>query len=105
MDQHQRYFIVIGLIGLAMLVNSPTFVGAASRNVPRSASIAGNEHSNNRLQHNNWFEFQRKSLNQRAQYQSQDLGNIFSQLGIFIQSRQRNATEIAGNIFFKYYNT
>lgn len=104
MDQH-RHFIVIGLIGLVLLINGSTFVAAASRNVPRSASIAGNDDTNQRLIHNNWFEFQRQSLNQRTQYQAQDFSNIFTQLGIFIQSRQRNASELAGKIFFKYYNT
>lgn len=104
MDQHRR-FIVIGLIGLVLLISGPTFVAAASRNVPRSASIAGNDDTNQRLIHSNWFEFQRQSLNQRTQYQAQDFSNIFTQLGIFIQSRQRNASELAGKIFFKYYNT
>lgn len=102
---HHRQFIVIGLIGLVLFINGPTFASAASRNVPRSASIAGNDDTNQRLIHSNWFEFQRQSLNKRTQYQAQDLSNIFSQLGIFIQSRQRNASELAGNIFFKYYNT
>lgn len=43
-------------------------------------------------------------INARFAPQQQD-GNIFSQLNSFIQTRQRNATDIAGNIFFKYYNT
>lgn len=32
-------------------------------------------------------------------------GNIFAQLNSFIQARQRNASDIAGNIIFKYFNT
>lgn len=32
-------------------------------------------------------------------------GNIFAQLNSFIQARQRNASDLAGNIVFKYYNT
>lgn len=32
-------------------------------------------------------------------------GNIFAQLNSFIQARQRNASDITGNILFKYYNT
>lgn len=32
-------------------------------------------------------------------------GNIFAQLNSFIQARQRNASDLAGNIVFKYYDT
>lgn len=101
-----RQFIVIGLIGLVLFVNCPIFVVTAARNSIRS--IANNDGNDPYRVHSNWFEFQRQTLNQRSQQtqpQSQELGNIFSQLGFFIQSRQRNATELAGNIFFKYYNT
>lgn len=108
-DQH-RHFLAILLIGIVFLVNCPTSAVAASKNpIPRSASIASNDNSNRdqRLLHHNWFEFQKQSLDKyhRNQYQAADLGSILSQLGIFIQSRQRNASELAGNIFFKYYNT
>lgn len=109
---NQSFIILISLISLALLANWPTFVAAAAtatRNAVRSIAI--NENDVHRL-HGNWFEFQRQSLNHRTQrqsqpaaYQSQELGNIFSQLGFFIQSRQRNASELSGNIFFKYYNT
>lgn len=98
-----RQYIVIGLIGLVLFGNWSTFVTAASKNIVRSIS---NSNGNNPYQQNiNWMDFQRESLNQRSlQIQSPELGNIFSQL-LFIQSRQRNASELAGNIFFKYYNT
>lgn len=101
-----RQFVVIGLIGLILFVNCPIFVVAAARNSIRS--IANNDGNDPYVVHSNWFEFQRQSLNQRSHSppsQSQEIGNIFSQLGLFIQSRQRNASELAGNIFFKYYNT
>lgn len=101
-----RQFITIGLIGMVLFVNCPIFVVAAGRNSIRS--IANSDGNDPYRIHSNWFEFQRQSLNQRslpAQSQAQDFGNIFTQLGFFIQSRQRNATELAGNIFFKYYNT
>lgn len=98
-------FIAIGLIGIILFVNCPTFVSAAKNTI---RSIANSEGFDPKSRANiNWFEFQRSTLNQRSQSQapSPDLGNIFSQLGLFIQSRQRNASELAGNIFFKYYNT
>lgn len=100
-------FIAIAFIWMVLFVYCPIFVSAASKNSIRS--IANNDgHDPYRL-HSNWFDFQRQSLNHRSQQpsksQSQEVGNIFTQLGLFIQSRQRNATEIAGNIFFKYYNT
>lgn len=102
-----RQFITIGLIGMVLFVNCPIFVVAAGKNTIRS--IANSDGNDPYRTHSNWFEFQRQSLNQRSlptqSSQSQEFGNIFTQLGFFIQSRQRNATEIAGNIFFKYYNT
>lgn len=40
----------------------------------------------------------------QQQQPPQESNNIFRQINSFIQARQRNASEIAGNIFFKYYN-
>lgn len=46
---------------------------------------------------------------QRQQQQDDQLplidGNIFTQLNSFIQARQKNASDIAGDVLFKYYNT
>lgn len=98
-------FIAIGLIGLVLFENCATFVSASSKNTIRS--ITDNYGNDSRHPNTNWFEFQRKTLNHgsQSQAQPQEFSNIFSQLGLFIQSRQRNASELAGNIFFKYYNT
>lgn len=106
MNQRQQFF-AIGLIGLILIVSGPAFVTAASKTYVRS--IASHENDPHRL-HANWLEYQRQSVQPRTQniqphYLSPDFGNIFSQLGFFIQSRQRNATELAEKIFFKYYNT
>lgn len=102
--RHQ--FVACAIVGLVLFVNSSTFVtGAKSKAVIRS--IAGHESDPHRL-HVNWLEYQRQAKPvPRAQpalnYNVPDFSNIFSQL-LFIQSRQRNATELAENIFFKYYN-
>lgn len=98
-------FIAVGLIGLVLFVNCATFVSATSKSSIRS--ITNSDGNDPRRPNNNWFEFQKQTLNRGSQSQAppQELSNIFSQLGIFIQSRQRNASELAGNIFFKYYNT
>lgn len=37
------------------------------------------------------------------QHQQLTNGNIFAQLNSFIQARQRNASDLAGNIVFKYF--
>lgn len=46
-----------------------------------------------------------RSTRQNHQQQHPVDGNIFAQLNSFIQARQRNASDLAGNIVFKYYNT
>lgn len=96
--------LIIALLGLVFFVNNPTFVTAATKSAVESVSSSPTIEP----QHPNWFEFQRQTLGQPvqpAQRQSQEIGSIFSQFGLFIQSRQRNASELAGNIFFKYFNT
>lgn len=116
-------FIVIAVIVVLALfefVNCPGLVMAASKPAVRSIADNSNENDPNRI-HTNWLEYQRQTLRPRATQSatttlagtttstannlSPELGNIFTQLGIFIQARQRNATEMAQHIFFKYYNT
>lgn len=134
-NQQQHYqqnysqpFTVIAaiIVALALFVNCPAFVVAEPKTATRSIATGSHENDHNRL-HANWLEYQRQTLRPRAtqstagtttsgaaaagaatannNYLSPELGNIFTQLGIFIQARQRNATEIAQHIFFKYYNT
>lgn len=60
---------------------------------------------NFRPQPNRNQQLQQHNQNERQSPQSsQEPNNIFRQINSFIQSRQRNATEIAGNVIFKYYN-
>lgn len=125
---YSQPFIVIAIIvALVLFVNCPAFVVAASKTATRSIATSSNENDPNRL-HANWLEYQRQTLRPRAtqstagastaaaaaaaaavtanhNYLTPELGNIFQTLGIFIQARQRNATELAQHIFFKYYNT
>lgn len=48
---------------------------------------------------------QQQQQKERQQQPPPQDNNIFRQINSFIQARQRNATEIAGNVFFKYYNS
>lgn len=106
--QRQRIFSIF-VIGLIFVLSCPGYVSAASKTAIRS--IASHEQDPHQL-HVNWLEYQRqntKSTTKHTQhiqpnFLSPDLGNIFSQLGFLIQSRQRNATELAEHIFFKYFN-
>lgn len=94
-------FIAIALMVIILFVNYCTTSVAAGA----APKIVNTLNRDSRQLSSTWIEFQKRSLNHRPiQYQSQDVGNIFSQLGIFIQSRQRNATELSGNIHFKYYD-
>lgn len=102
--------IAIGLFINCIIIVAPT----PANNSPISPSnqyrraIASNSYANDpQGRQLSWNEIQRKSLNHRSVAQPpQDFGNnFFSTLDFFIQSRQRNASELAGNIFFKYYNT
>lgn len=56
------------------------------------------------LQHYQPAKIDRSTRQDHQQQQPADV-NIFAQLNSFIQARQRNASDIAGNIVFKYYNT
>lgn len=94
-------FIAIALIVIILFVNYCTTTVAAGAAPKIGNGISKDSHQLS----STWIEFQKRSLNHRSiQYQAQDVGNIFSQLGLFVQSRQRNATELSRNIFFKYYD-
>lgn len=101
----RRPFFACAIIGLVLFVNSSRFVtGVKSKAVIRS--IAGHESDPHRL-HVNWLEYQRQTIPvpraQPVNYNVPDFSNLFSQL-LFIQSRQRNASELAAHVFFKYFN-
>lgn len=122
----QPFTVIAVIVALVLFVNCPAFVVAASKTAIRSIATSNNENDPNRL-HANWLDYQRQTLRPRQtqstagsaaaaaataaaitpnhNYLSPELGNIFQTLGIFIQARQRNATELAHHIFFKYYNT
>lgn len=129
--QHQSIFsqpfiVIAVIVALVLFVNCPAFVVAASKTAIRSIASSNHENDPNRL-HANWLDYQRQTLRSRQtqstagspaataaataaitpshNYLSPELGNIFQTLGIFIQARQRNTTELAQHIFFKYYNT
>lgn len=104
-------FGVIALIAICLLLNCITIV-AATANLPTPTAHNSQAQStskvNSRARHllPAWIDIKRQSLNHRSVPQApQDFTNFFSTLDFFIQSRQRNASEIAENIFFKYYNT
>lgn len=107
------FIAVAAIVALALFVNCPAFVVAASKTAIRSIASGSHENDPNSL-HTNWLDYQRQALRPRTtqsvasannNYLTPDLGNIFTQLGIFIQARQRNASELAQHIFFKYFNT
>lgn len=124
----QPFIGIAVIVALVLFVNCPAFVVAASKTAIRSIATSNHETDPNRL-HANWLEYQRHTLRPRQtqtagqsataaaaavaaaaitpnhNYLSPELGNIFQTLGIFIQARQRNATELAQHIYFKYYNT
>lgn len=123
----QPFTVIAVIVALVLFVNCPAFVVAASKTAIRSIATSTHESDPNRL-HANWLDYQRQTLSRSRQtqstagspsaaaaaaaaitpnhnYLSPDLGNIFQTLGIFIQARQRNVTELAHHIFFKYYNT
>lgn len=120
----QQKFIAISLIGISFLVNCQ-LIAASNSSTASGSIVARLNHQyqqqyttntiNNNYNYNQdgrrntaWMDFQTKMLRQRSvpAYQSpQDLGDILTQLGVLIQARQRNATELATNVFFKYYNT
>lgn len=117
----QHKFIAISLIGISLLVNckliaasnstsaSGLFVARLNHQYQQQQQYSANNiHNNDGRRQTAWMDFQKKMLRQRSvpAYQSpQDLGDILTQLGVLIQARQRNATELATNIFFKYYNS
>lgn len=124
----QPFIVIAVIVALVLFVNCPAFVVAASKTATRSIASGAHENDANRV-HANWLEYQRQTLRTRQtqstsgspsaaaaaaaaaaiapnhNYLTPELGNIFQTLGIFIQARQRNATELAQHIFFKYYNT
>lgn len=122
----QPFIVIAVMIALVLFANCPAFVVAASKTAIRSIATSNHENDPNRL-HANWLDYQRQTLRSRQtqstagssppaaaaaaaispnhNYLSPDLGNIFQTLGILIQARQRNATELAQHIFFKYFNT
>lgn len=105
---NQQKFIAIALIAIYLLVNCTNNAVTASTLNPPTSYLTPVNQINLTAPHGAWKDFQKKMLHQRSvpAYQSpQDLGDILTQLGLLIQSRQRNATELASNIFFKYYNT
>lgn len=46
----------------------------------------------------------KQQLQQEQHKQDDNSNNIFTSLNAFIQSRQRNASDITSDIFFKYYD-
>lgn len=91
------------LIVFAQLATIVT-AGASSESGKRPDPRPTKDH---RHRFTTWVDFQRHSLNQQRtvhQAQAQDAGDILMQLGLMIQARQRNATEMAPHIFFKYYD-
>lgn len=110
----QQKFIAFTLIGISILVNCQLIVASNSSTDKFNQQYTNNIINNNMYynvdgrRYTVWNDFQKKILRQQSvpAYQSpQDLGDILTQLGVFIQTRQRNATELATNIFFKYYNS
>lgn len=99
-------YMAIALIVLIVITQLATIAtaGAPSDSKRGTDSKLSREY---RHRFNAWLDFQKYSLNQQRsahQPQVQDAGDILMQLGLMIQARQRNATEMAPHIFFKYYD-
>lgn len=107
-SDHQIKFITIAATAITFLAQCAIIAASTTTNSAIISKRSPTINYSNDPRYSAWNDFQQKMLHQRSvpAYQSpQDFGDILTQLGFLIQSRQRNASELAANIFFKYYNT
>lgn len=100
-------YMAIALVVLIVIAQLATIVTAgAPGDIKRFETPKSTKDHRHRF--TTWIDFQKNTLNQQRSFhhtQAQDAGDILMQLGLMMQARQqRNASEMAPHIFFKYYD-